>query len=107
MLMTTTGSLAGYRMVAEHGIVEANIVQSKHLGRDIAAGLKSLVGGEIRGYSEMMTEARSKAKRRLIQQAEAVGANAVVGLRYATSSIAAGMCEILVFGTAVTVQREG
>lgn len=104
MLLTTTGSLAGYRIIAEHGLVEANMVQSKHLGRDIAAWLKSIFGGEIRGYSEMMTEARRKAKQRLIEQAEALGANAVIVVRYTTSSIAAGMCEILAFGTAVTVQ---
>ena len=107
MLLTTTGSLAGYRIIAEHGLVEANMVQSKHLGRDIAAGLKSMFGGEIRGYSEMMTEARRKAKQRLIEQAEALGANAVIGARYTTSSIAAGMCEILAFGTAVTVEPAG
>lgn len=107
MLLTTVGTIAGHRIVSEHGLVEANMVQSKHLGRDIAAGLKSMFGGEIRGYSEMMTEARRKAKERLIEQAEALGANAVIGVRYTTSSIAAGMCEILAFGTAVTVQRDG
>lgn len=106
MLLTTTGSLAGYRTVEERGVVEANMVQSKHVGRDIAAGLKSLFGGEIRGYSEMMTEARNRAKKRLIEKAEALGANAVVGVRYTTSSIAAGMCEILAYGTAVTVVRD-
>lgn len=106
MLLTTTGALDGYHVVAQHGLVEANMVQSKHLGRDIAAGIKSMFGGEIRGYSEMMTEARKKAKLRLIDQAEALGANAVLGVRYTTSSIAAGMCEILAFGTAVTVERD-
>lgn len=78
-----------------------NVVQSKHIGRDLVAGLKSIVGGEIRGYTEMMTEARDIAIQRMVEQANQKGADAIVGIRFTTSSIVDGSSEILAFGTAV------
>ncbi|MDW1956762.1 hypothetical protein CGK11_23900 [Vibrio parahaemolyticus] len=82
-------------------MVTGNVVQSKHIGRDLMAGLKSIVGGEIRGYTEMMTEARDIAIQRMVEQANQKGADAIVGIRFTTSSIVDGSSEILAFGTAV------
>lgn len=104
MLLSTTDTLPGHRIVQVHDVVEGNVVRSKHIGRDIAAGLKSIVGGEIGGYSEMLSEARDQAKRRMVQAARAQGANAVVQMRYTTSAIQQGMSELLAYGTAVTVE---
>jgi uncharacterized protein YbjQ (UPF0145 family) len=103
MRLSTTQEIPGFRIVAVHGLAEGSVVQSKHLGRDIAAGLKSLVGGEIRGYSEMLQEARSEARNRMKRAAEQQGANAVVGVRYTTSAIAQNMSELLAYGTGVTI----
>lgn len=103
MKLTTTQEIPGFRIVAVHGLAEGSVVQSKHVGRDIAAGLKSLLGGEIRGYSEMLQEARSKARGRMKDAAAKQGANAIVGVRYTTSAIAQSMSELLAFGTAVTI----
>jgi uncharacterized protein YbjQ (UPF0145 family) len=83
------------------GLVKGSMIQSKHLGRDIGNLLKSLVGGELRGYSEMLNEARAVATKRLVQEAENLGADAVVNLRYTTSAVMQGAAEILVYGTAV------
>lgn len=105
MLLATTHELSGYEIVQVLGLVEGNVVQSKHIGRDIAAGFKGLFGGEIRGYSEMLTEAREKAKGRMIDQAEQMGADAIVGMCYTTSEIMQSMCEVLAYGTAVKLDR--
>lgn len=83
------------------GLVKGSMIQSKHLGRDIGNTLKSIVGGELRGYSEMLNEARAIATKRMIQEAEALNADAVVNLRYTTSTVMQGAAEILVYGTAV------
>jgi uncharacterized protein YbjQ (UPF0145 family) len=83
------------------GTVKGSMIQSKHLGRDIGKALKSLVGGELRGYSEMLNEARAIATRRMMQEAESMHADAVVNIRYTTSTIMQGAAEILVYGTAV------
>jgi len=83
------------------GLVKGSMIQSKHLGRDIGNVLKSVVGGELRGYSEMLNEARAIATKRMIQEAEALHADAVVNLRYTTSTVMQGAAEILVYGTAV------
>jgi uncharacterized protein YbjQ (UPF0145 family) len=105
MLLATTHTLSGYEIVQVLGLVEGNVVQSKHIGRDIAAGIKSMFGGELRGYSELLTEARDKAKERMIDQAEQKGADAIVGLCYTTSEIGQGICEVLAYGTAVKLDR--
>ncbi|EGR1477743.1 heavy metal-binding domain-containing protein [Vibrio parahaemolyticus] len=101
MIYTTTDTIPGKEIAEVRGVVMGNVVQSKHIGRDLVAGLKSIVGGEIRGYTEMMTEARDIAIQRMVEQANQKGADAIVGIRFTTSSIVDGSSEILAFGTAV------
>ncbi|EJG0414338.1 TPA: heavy metal-binding domain-containing protein [Vibrio parahaemolyticus] len=101
MIYTTTDTIPGKEIAEVRGVVTGNVVQSKHIGRDLMAGLKSIVGGEIRGYTEMMTEARDIAIQRMVEQENQKGANAIVGIRFTTSSIVDGSSEILAFGTAV------
>lgn len=101
MLYSTTESIAGKEVTETLGIVMGNVVQAKHIGRDIMASLKSIVGGEIRGYTEMLTDARNLAIQRLIAEARDKGADAIIGVRFTTSTIMDGSSEILVFGTAV------
>lgn len=104
MIISTTPDAPGYSTVKLIGLVTGSMVQSKHVGRDIMAGLKTIIGGEVAGYTEMLVEAREEALKRLIKQAESQGANAIVNVRFTTSAIAAGMSEILVYGTAVVVE---
>jgi uncharacterized protein YbjQ (UPF0145 family) len=104
MIYSTTETIAGRDIKEIVGIVTGNVVQAKHIGRDIMAGLKSIVGGEIRGYTEMLTDARDIAIQRLVANASAKGADAVVGIRFTTSSIVDGSSEIMAFGTAVTLK---
>ena len=105
MIITNTPEVAGYKITKSIDLVTGNMVQSKHIGRDIMAGLKTIIGGEVVGYTEMLVEAREKATQRMIEQAESKGANAVVNVRFTTSAIAAGMSELLAYGTAVLVVR--
>ena len=104
MIYSTTETIPGKEIEEIVGIVTGNVVQAKHIGRDIMAGLKTIVGGEIRGYTEMLTEARDIAVQRLVADASNKGADAVVGIRFTTSAIMDGSCEIMVFGTAVRLQ---
>ncbi|WP_029859574.1 heavy metal-binding domain-containing protein, partial [Vibrio parahaemolyticus] len=90
MIYTTTDTIPGKEIAEVRGVVTGNVVQSKHIGRDLMAGLKSIVGGEIRGYTEMMTEARDIAIQRMVEQANQKGADAIVGIRFTTSSIVDG-----------------
>ena len=83
------------------GMVKGSMIQSKHLGKDIGNVLKSIVGGELRGYSEMLNEARAIATKRMIQEAESLNADAIVNVRYTTSAVMQGAAEILAYGTAV------
>ena len=83
------------------GLVKGNMIQTKNFGKDIGAGLKSLVGGELKAYSDMMNEARATATKRMVAEAEALGADAIVCVRYTSASVMAGAAEILAFGTAV------
>ena len=83
------------------GLVKGTIVNSKNIGRDLMAGLKTIVGGEIAGYTEMLNEARQIATKRMVDEAEALGADAIVGIRYGSSSVMTSAAEIIVFGTAV------
>ncbi|GAA5185890.1 heavy metal-binding domain-containing protein [Ferrimonas gelatinilytica] len=105
MILTTIETIPGKEIGEVLGVVTGNVVQSKHFGRDIMAGLKNLVGGELRGYTEMLTEAREIALSRLQEEAQRLGADAVVGLRFTTSAIMDGSSELLVFGTAVRLRR--
>jgi len=104
MIYSTTETIPGKEIEEIVGIVTGNVVQAKHIGRDIMAGLKTIVGGEIRGYTEMLTEARDIAMQRLVADASNKGADAVIGIRFTTSAIMDGSCEIMVFGTAVKLQ---
>ena len=105
MLVTNTESLPGYEITHSLGLVSGNVVRSKHLGRDIMAGLKTIIGGEIRGYTEMLSEARAEAQVRAEQAATQLGADALINVRFTTSAVAAGMSEILAYGTAVKIRK--
>lgn len=96
----TTESIPGQKYELM-GLVKGSMIQTKHLGRDISNALKSLVGGELRGYSEMLNEARAIATKRMVQEAMGMNADAIVNLRYTTSTVMQGAAEILVYGTAV------
>ena len=104
MLLTNVESVPGKTIVEHFGIVSGSTVRAKNVGRDIMAGFKNLVGGELKGYTELMNESRQQAVDRMTQQAEQMGANAVVNVRFATSSVAQGAAELYVYGTAVKVQ---
>jgi uncharacterized protein YbjQ (UPF0145 family) len=95
----------GYAITRHLGLVQGSTVRAKHVGRDIMAGLKNLVGGELKGYTELLEESRREALERMAQQARAVGANAVINVRFSTANIAAGAAEILAYGTAVVIER--
>ena len=105
MAVTTTESIPGRRITAIKGVALGSTVRSKNLGKDIGAGLKSLVGGELKSYSHMLTEARSEALSRMEAHAAELGADSVVNLRFMTSAVAAGASEILAYATAVTTER--
>ena len=100
MLIVTTETIPG-KAFEVLGLVEGSTIQSSHFGKDLAASFKTLVGGEIRGYSEMMERARAQATERMAEQARRLGADAVVGMRYSTASVMQGAAEVLAFGTAV------
>lgn len=106
MIIVNTETIVGMRIVEMKGIVQGNTVRAKHLGRDIAAGLKNLVGGELKGYTELLTEARREAVERMLAQAEQLDANAVVNVRFSTSAVTQGAAEIYAYGTAVVVEPE-
>ena len=103
MFMTNIETVPGKTITACHGVVSGSSVRSKHVGRDIMAGLKNMVGGELKGYTELLEESRAQATERMQAQATQMGANAVVNVRFSTSSVAAGAAEIYVYGTAVAV----
>lgn len=105
MIYTTADSIPDREITEILAVVSGNVVQSKHLGRDIMAQLESLVGGEIVGYTEMLAEARTTALNRLIANAEEKGADAAVGIRFTTSAIMNGSSEIMAFSTAVALNR--
>lgn len=105
MLIVTTENIPGYQIVETQGYVIGSTVQTKHIGRDITAGLKGIVGGEIKGYNEMMVEARKVAVERMVKEAESIGANAIVGLRMSTSTVMNTAAEIIAYGTAVVIEK--
>ena len=101
MIVVNTETLPGYRIREVKGLVQGNTIRAKHLGRDFAAGLKNLVGGELVGYTELLVEARRQALERMLAQAEQLGANAVVNVRFTTSAVTQGAAELYAYGTAV------
>ena len=104
MILTNTETVPQKTIVEFYGVVSGSTVRAKHIGRDIAAGFKNLVGGELKGYTELLQESRKEATARMVEQAESLGANAVVNIRFATSSVAQGASELFAYGTAVRVQ---
>ena len=103
MLLTNLESVPGREVVSHLGLVQGSTVRAKNVGRDIMAGLKNIVGGELKGYTELLQESRQEAMDRLVQQAQAVGVNAVLNVRFTTSSVAQGAAEMLAYGTAVVL----
>ncbi|MCD6131954.1 MAG: YbjQ family protein [Candidatus Hydrothermae bacterium] len=104
MLLVTTDEIPGRKIKKVLGLVKGNTIRARHLGRDLVAALRNLVGGEITDYTKMLAESREQAIDRMVEQAEAMGANAVVGIRFTTSSVMQGAAELLVYGTAVIVE---
>jgi uncharacterized protein YbjQ (UPF0145 family) len=104
MLVSNLEIVPGKRILKHLGMVQGSTVRAKHVGKDIMAGLKNIVGGELTGYTELLQETRAEATKRMIDQAQAIGANAVLNVRYSTTSIAQGAAEILAYGTAVVVE---
>ncbi len=105
MIVVNTETVPGYEISEMKGIVQGNTVRAKHAGRDIAAGFKNLVGGELKGYTELLTESRREAVERMIAQAQELGANAVVNVRFSTSAVTAGAAELYAYGTAVILNK--
>ena len=106
MIVTNTETVAGYRIVEIKGLVQGNTVRAKHAGRDIMAGFKNIVGGELKGYTELLTESRRQAVERMLGQAQQLGANAIVNVRFTTSAVTAGAAELYAYGTAVVLEPE-
>jgi uncharacterized protein YbjQ (UPF0145 family) len=105
LLLSNTEFIPGYSISRHLGLVHGSTVRAKHVGRDVMAGLKNIVGGELKGYTELLNESRQEALDRMLQQAEAVGANAVINIRFSTSNITAGASELLAYGTAVILEQ--
>ena len=104
MLLSNLESVPGHEILRQLDVVYGSTVRSKHVGRDLMAGLKNIVGGELTGYTELLEESRQEATQRMIDKARGLGANAIVGIRFSTSNIAQGASELFVYGTAVVVQ---
>ena len=104
-LIATTSAIAGYTVAANLGMARGSTVRAKHIGRDITALLKNIVGGEIKGYTELLAEGREEALYRMIQDAQRLGADGVIGVRMTTSMISQGAVEIMAYGTAVKLEE--
>jgi len=107
VILSSIETVPGMRITRLLGLVQGSTVRAKHVGKDIMAGFKNIVGGEIKGYTELLAESRNQALQRMIEQAEQLGGNAVVNVRFATSSVMQGAAELLAYGTAVTIEPEG
>jgi len=101
MLISTTTEIPGYQVTEVLGLVRGNTIRAKHVGKDIIAGLRNIVGGELKEYTEMISEAREESIARMEEEAKKLGADAIIGVRITTSQVAAGAAEILAYGTAV------
>jgi uncharacterized protein YbjQ (UPF0145 family) len=104
MLLSTTYSIHGKKIVKHLGLVRGNTIRARHLGRDIVAILRNVVGGEISDYTKMIAESREQSIDRMIEEAQKMGANAIIGVRFSTTEVMQGAAEIMVFGTAVVVE---
>ncbi len=105
MIITNIDSVPGKRIVEHFGIVQGSTVRARHIGADLAAGLKNIVGGELKGYTKLLEDARTESLGRLILQAKQLGANAVINIRFATAAISQGAAELMAYGTAVRVEE--
>ncbi len=103
MIIVTTETIEGKRIIETLGLVRGNTIRARHIGRDIMAGLRTIVGGEIKEYTQMLSQARDQAVERMVAQAERLGANAIVGVRFTTSQTMSGAAEILAYGTAIRI----
>jgi uncharacterized protein YbjQ (UPF0145 family) len=106
MLISNLEIVPGRRVLKHLGLVQGSTVRAKHVGRDIMAGLKNIFGGELVGYTELLNESREESMARMLEQARAVGANAVLNVRFSTSSVAQGAAELFAYGTAVILDDE-
>lgn len=104
--VVTTQNIEGYKIVKTLGLVRGNTVRARHIGRDILAGLRNIVGGEIHEYTKLMAESREQSIDRMVREARNLGANAIVGLFFTTSMVSSAASEILVTGTAVIIEQE-
>ena len=105
MIIVTTENIAGYKIVECLGTVVGNTIRARHLGKDILAGLKTVIGGEISEYTKMLAESREQSLNRMIKQAEHLDADAIIGIRFQTSMIMTATAELLVYGTAVKLEK--
>lgn len=105
MITVTTDFVPGYKVTETLGLVRGSTIRSKHIGKDLLAGLRQIVGGEIKEYTEMLIEARNESMRRMETQAQQLGADAVINIRFVTSQVMSGAAELLCYGTAVKLQR--
>lgn len=103
IVLTNVETVPGRQIQHVYGLVQGSTIRAKHVGRDLMAGLKNIFGGELKGYTELLQESRNQATIRMVEQARELGANAVVNVRFTTSSVAQGASEILAYGTAVTL----
>lgn len=103
MILTNLESVPGKSITTHFGLVSGSTIRAKHIGRDIMASFKNVLGGELSGYTELLNESRKEAVNRMTKQAESLGANAIINIRFSTSSIAQGAAELYVYGTAVSV----
>ena len=104
MVLTNIDSVPGKTIIEHFGVVMGSTVRAKHIGKDIMASFKNIIGGELKGYTELLDDSRKQAIERMSKQAEELGANAIINIRFATSSVAQGAAELYVYGTAVRVQ---
>lgn len=104
MVVVNTENVPGHTVREVKGLVQGNTIRAKHVGRDIAASFKNLVGGELKGYTELLTEARRQSIERMIAQAQELGANAIVNVRFTTSAVTQGAAELYAYGTAVVIE---
>jgi uncharacterized protein YbjQ (UPF0145 family) len=105
MILTNIETIPNKKIIEHYGIVSGSTVRAKHVGHDIFSTIKNFFGGELQAYTELLSESRDEAVQRLVDQATSVGANAVVNIRFSTSSVAAGAAELYVYGTAVRVEN--
>ena len=105
MITTNLEMIPGKRIKTHLGLVQGSSVRAKHVGRDMMAGLKNIFGGELKGYTELLQESREEAISRMIEQAQSIGANAVLNVRFSTSTIAQGAAELFAYGTAVIMEE--